>query len=297
MRQLSIASLVVLLSAAQGYAGEVEKSLESRWRGAWVVLTVDTYSDCLGGYTGNRVNGNLVSSRSRRRFQAGELARVESVDAKRSRVDLKVTLAEPLLVSYQDGPFTLYNEARCGLELQVEVPRQLVSDRDTTGIETALKQVAQRYASQAEAQRSKGWNRRQRDPYPEDYEETLAEHAAWKASQVNAAVQARLDKAAEETSRLTDRLSSDPDYLKGFAAGVEQARAANLGQCADLLSRDLSSTPATPANQTPEQQRVSRGFQDGQRLVYGLELMRRLPKCFVPVPGPPGRAAQYGPRP
>ena len=28
----------------------------------------------------------------------------------------------------------------------------------------------------------------------------------------------------------------------------------------------------------------SRGFQDGQRLVFGLESLRRLPSCMVPVP-------------
>jgi hypothetical protein len=35
---------------------------------------------------------------------------VVRVDAKRSRIDLLLSLAEPMLRSYNDGPFTLYEE-------------------------------------------------------------------------------------------------------------------------------------------------------------------------------------------
>ena len=61
--------------------------------------------------------------------------------------------------------------------------------------------VLSRFTSQGEATGSRAWNRRQRDPYPEDYERTLAAHAAWKAEQANAAIQARIDQAAEETEQ------------------------------------------------------------------------------------------------
>ena len=37
---------------------------------------------------------------------------------------------------------------------------------------------------------ARAFNRRKREAYPADYDRTLAEHAAWKARQANAEVQA-----------------------------------------------------------------------------------------------------------
>src|SRR5262249_55787999 len=142
--------------------------------------------------------------------------------------DLDLAFPEPVLVSYQDGPFTLYREIRCQLELDVELPRSVVSGDDVEGIENALKPVLRRFESQDEALQTKSFNHRKRDAYPADYEVTLARHAAWQVQQANAAIQARLDRSMEETGRLTDRITSDPDYLKGFAAGVEAMKANDL---------------------------------------------------------------------
>src|SRR5580765_4015533 len=104
------AALLALPSIlAPAFAADLEDSLESRWRGAWVLTSVDTYSDCGGFHTDNRVNGSLVQSKGRFRFRAGELAQVQKIDLKRSRLDLSLSLPEPLLLSFQDGPFTLYN--------------------------------------------------------------------------------------------------------------------------------------------------------------------------------------------
>jgi hypothetical protein len=273
--------------SAPAFAGDIENSLETRWRGAWVVTAIETYSDCAGLATNNRVNGNLVSSRGRTRFRSGEIAKVERIDVKRSRIDLHVMLAEPLLAARKEGPFTLYDERRCTLELQIEIPRSQVAAKDAEGIDAALKPVLERYPTQDEAQRARTWNHRKRDPYPADYQQTLADYAVWKAEQANAAVQARLDKAQEEAARLVDRLSDDHDYLKGFAAGVERMRSVELTECRALMAADFAGLerPAAvaAAAQSEAQQRWSRGHQDGQRLVLALTLMRGLPKCFVPV--------------
>ncbi len=274
-------------------AGDLQRSLESRWRGAWVLTAVDTYSDCAGLHTNNRVSGTLVSSKGRIRFRPGEIAQVGKVDLKRSRLDILVGVPEPILVSFQDGPFTLYNEARCLVELDVELPRSLVSNDDATGIDAAIATVLKRFTSQDEALQAKAFNHRKRDPFPADYDRTLAEHAAWKAQQVNGAIQAKLDKALDETARLTDRLTSDPDYLKGFAAGVEAMRAVDLGKCGELMSRDFTNLASAPrqiavaAFAGEAANRYTRGFQDGQRLIFGLESLRRLPQCMVPVPQVP----------
>src|SRR5437867_5027443 len=294
MRHVFVTAILLTVAATSVpvAAGELERTLESRWRGAWVLTAVDTFSDCAGTHTNNRVNGTLVSSRGRIRFRPGELAQVGKVDLKRSRLDILVGVPEPILVSFRDGPFTLYNETRCLIELDVELPRSLVSNDDANGIDAAIAPVLKRFTNQDEALQAKSFNHRKRDPYPADYDRTLAEHAVWKAQQANAAIQARIDKALEETARLTDRVSSDPDYLKGFAAGIEAMRSVDLGQCGELMSRDFASLAPAPPRLAASfggdaANRYARGYQDGQRLVFGLESLQRLPRCLVPVPPPP----------
>ena len=289
----AVSALLSVQAPRPAGASDLERSVEARWRGAWILTNVDTYSDCAGIHTNNRVNGSLVASRGRMRFRPGEMAQVVKVNLKRSRLDLHLSLPEPILVSSQDGPFTLYNEARCLMELEVELPRDVVSGSNLDGIDTALRPILKRHASQDEAMQAKAWNHRKRDAYPADYDQTLAEHAVWKAEQANAAVQARIDKAMTETTRLADRVSANPDYLKGFAAGIEAMRAVDLSRCGELMSRDFSSLPPAPprvavAGFTGEAAtRYTGGYQDGQRLLFGLESLRRLPQCMVPVPERP----------
>ena len=273
-------------------AGDLEDTLESRWRGAWALTSVDLYSDCGGFHTNNEVSGTLVRSRGRFGFRPGELAQVRDVDLKRSRIVLTLSLPEPLLLPYQDGPFTLYNEVRCLADLDVELPRSAVKGEDARGIDAAIQAVLARFTTREEATRSRSWNRRQRDPYPEDYDRTLARHAAWKAQTANAAVQARIDQASEETSRIADRLTGDPEYLKGFALGIEAVRSIDLSRCGDLLARDFNNIVPKPPQAAASlgqdaAARYQRGYQDGARLLFGLESMRRLPACMVPVPEVP----------
>src|SRR5262249_53766471 len=124
--------------------------------------------------------------------------------------------------------------------------------------------------------------------------------AAWRAQQANAAIQARIDRAAEETSRITDRMASDPEYLKGFAAGIEVVRSLELNECNDILSRDfdkIAPAPTALAGFVNEAAgRYQRGYQDGARLLFGLESMRRLPGCMVQVPEAPEGAPPAPPR-
>jgi len=290
------ATLLVLTSAA--FAASLEREVKSRWLGAWVVTSVETYSDCGGLYTDNRINGTLVKSGGDIRFQPGELAKLDKIDVNRRRIDLLITLSEPLLIPYQEGPFTLYREAWCKIELQVEVPRETVKSKDEDAVEEALVRVLERHATEQEALASRSWNGREREPYPEDYERTLAELAVWRANRVNETVQAKLDYALEETTRVAYRMSGDPDYIAGFARGVEAGRAADRRDCPVLLATDLGGPPRRTGHPHGEgesaEQRAERGYRDGLTLVRGLEMMERLPACFVPVPLlPDDRMASY----
>ena len=285
MRATALAIAGVLAFALSAGASDREKGIESRWLGAWVVTKVEGRSDCLGGYTNNRVNRRLVRGSGSFAFGAGELARVNKIDVKRLRVDVHVSLVEPVLVAHADGPFTLYREAACRLEYQVELDSGSPGRGGIEGTERALERVLERHEYEAFA--SSTWNRRVRDPYPEDYEWTLARHAAWKAEQTNLVVQTKIDQAVEETTRLRDRVNEDPAYLAGFARGVQVARGGDRGDCAALLALDLgiSRKSASPEkSQLPKEPADARGFADGLLLVRGLELIRRLPGCFVPVP-------------
>jgi len=293
-RWVGMTTVMLTLAAlpASVRAGQLEDSLEARWRGAWVLTVSDIYSDCAGTYTGNQANGDLVRSRGRFRFRKGELAQVKAFDLEHSGMELSLSLSEPLLVSYQDGPFTLYKEARCLVSLNVEVPRSVVKSKDPGQVEAALQPLLLRFTTDDNAMASRAWNHREREPYPEDYDRTLAEHATWKVEQTNAAIQARIDEASEETAKITQRVNSDRDYLNGFSAGIEAVRGIDLSSCDDFLAHTFQNIvpkpPQLPAALLgPAAAEFQQGFQDGGRLVFGLESMRNLPGCMVPVPEVP----------
>jgi hypothetical protein len=300
-RVLLMAAVLALASAAAPavLGSDFERSLEGRWLGAWVVTTVESYSDCAGTFTDNTVNGRLVSSHGRLRFRPGELGRVEKLEVKHSHIEVRLSLAEPLLLSRQEGPFTLYDEGRCGVELDVEVPRSVVKSDDVRGVESALAPLVQRYDGEDEARQAKSWNHRQREAYPPDYQRTLAQYNAWKAQRVNENVQARLDQARDEAAGVGERLIDDPDYLAGLAKGADLARASLTTRCGDLVAREIGSfvrsAPTVFAGQSDKQTRWARGFNDGQRLVHSLSALRALPGCFVQVAAPsaPPGSAQY----
>lgn len=281
---LTFTGFLLLLALAAPAAADVEDTLNARWRGGWVVIKVPVQSDCAGIYTDNDVAGTRVQSRGARRFAAGELASVERIGVKRGRLDLFLDFAEPVLEPHREGPFTLYEEKRCKAQLKVELPPEVV--RDAARAEAAVGALLELHPSPEAAQAAAGWNRRRREPYPEGYERTLAEHAAWKTEQVNAAVQGRIERATEEATRVADRIDDDPEYLQGFAAGVERARDKYLSDdCESLLDGSFGGFSGSPPG--GKDRDWERGYEDGQRLVYGLELLRRLPRCWVAVPPAP----------
>jgi hypothetical protein len=288
-RFLVLAIVVALPSAA--HAGGLEKDVKARWLGAWVVTRLEAYSDCGGNFTNNRVNGSLVKSKGDHRFQPGEMAKLVKINAHKSRVDLHLLLSEPILAPYQDGPFTLYRELECKLELEVMVPRDLIKGRKAGAIDQVIAQILERYSTEEQARASKSWNRRERDPYPSDYEFTLARHAVWRAEQANARVQAKLDQAADVVRRVSHAINGDGDYVAGFAEGVQKGRGRSLSECSSLLGAGFSGY-RDRSDRSDEENRWDRGRRDGENLIVALELVDRLPGCFVPVPELPAAAQE-----
>jgi hypothetical protein len=264
----------------------VEEDLRERWLGAWVLTRTETWSGCSWMYTNNEIRGGLVKSKGRHGFDPGELAKLVKIDGHRQKIDLFLKIEEPILAPYKDGPFTLYREKECKVEIELMVPRETVKARDIDALDLAIAEVLERHDSAGKARRSATWNQREREPYPDDYEYTLARHAIWEAEKANARVQAKLDEANEVLRRLVEEMRSNEDYVSGFAEGVRAEREEEYDDCAKLLVADFE-TYLARSDATEEEIRRGRGEEGGANLVLALELIDRLPGCFVPVPKMP----------
>ena len=64
MRKLQTLAFVLVL-AAPAIASDLQDRLNSRWRGAWLVVGPEISSDCGDNYTNNRVSGTVVRDSGR----------------------------------------------------------------------------------------------------------------------------------------------------------------------------------------------------------------------------------------
>ena len=280
------------LSVGVAGAGSFEDAVRARWRGAWVVVGTEIYSDCSGRYYTNRLSGTLVTNRGGHRFLPGEIGKVQRVQLKRKKVDLMVSLDVPLLVSHQDGPFTLYNKRACAVSLEIQVPRDMTKAKDVGGIDGLIAEIVGRFDTREAVLGSEGWNGRETEPFPEDYDLTLARHAAWRAEQTNLAIDLKREAAFEHVKSTGKAIDDDPDYLAGLAAGVDEMNRWEAKECSQLMSRGFDGVrkkaPEDRRADTAEDGRWRHGYEDGQRLVYSIVLLERLEVCYVPVPPVPG---------
>lgn len=286
MRTLVIATLLISVAAA-GAAEDLESALERTYKGAWVLTRVEVWSDCSGFFTNNDIAGTRVSSRGDRRFEPGELARIEKVSLKSERIELYAVVDEPVLRPRREGPFTLLDERTCKAELRVALPREVVRAGDPGPIHGLIEDALSTLDSREAARHASAWNQRVREPYPPDYQETLARYEAWKVEQANARIAEVQAASLEEASRVAARVEDDPDYLQGFAAGIQAMQSWSPPSCSSLASASFflaeRGAPRPPRG-TDDTRAFERGFKDGQTLVFHLKLARRAPGCFQPPP-------------
>jgi hypothetical protein len=267
-------------SAPHAFAGKTQDQLRSHWLGAWVIVRSEVSSDCAGLHTNNKVNGQLTLSRGARGFEPGELGKITGVDLKRSRVDVFVDLREDILVAFQDGPFELYREAHCRVELLVEVPRAMVKEKDVTGIRSRIGTVVERHVSLAEAEESDLWNWREIESYPADYERRLAEHAAWQATTRNETIDRRIRDSMESARLVLARVSVEREgYSEAFTHGVEIMSGRDFDDCEEVLAGTYDSWKRKPPKDYHQE-----GYYDGQQLAYSIQVANHLKACYVPVP-------------
>ncbi len=286
----------VTLFVGTAGAGSLEDAVRARWRGAWVVITTDVYSSCTGSssYHTNKLSGTLVTNRGGQRFVGGEVGKVYKLQLKKKKVDLMISLDEPLLVPRQDGPFTLYDERHCAVSLEIQLPRDMTKTKDIEGIDLLVAELVERFDTREAALDSEQWNQREREPYPINYDVTLARHAAWRAKQTNRAVDEKKHLALEQVKNTGKAIESDPDYLAGLAAGANAMKRWQADNCGQLMARFESVRGRVPEDRrgdTAEDERWRRGYEDGQRMMHGIRLLERLDGCYVPVPPVPDEAA------
>lgn len=288
-RRVVLLGLAAVAAVAPHAFGSLERDLEGRWRGAWVLTRVETSSDCTSVYTDTDVHGELATGRGRHRFAAGELARVDKVGVKVDRVDLFLAIAEPILEARSDGPFTLFDERRCRVQLKVDVPKAVVRRADPIAVGEILARAVEAFAREEEARAAEAWNRREREPLPPDYEETLVRYHAWKLEQETARLNAVQGRALDELARLERAILDDPVYLEGFAGGVAAARDWSPDDCATLSPGSPGgSPPAAPAERSAERDRTMwrRGWEDGRDLAAALAVLRVARECLAALPPP-----------
>jgi len=273
------------MTAGFSAASELGDRLDRELKGGWGVLEVEVYSACGGTYSDNEVGTAGVASKAQHHFAAGELTKIDNVKVKRQRVDLMLTLSAPLRVSHVDGPFELYDQRSCRVQLMVYVPRELVKNADLGGLLTRVKKHVTLYASRDDAELSDDWNGREMEPLPDDYEETLQRHAVWKAEQTNSAVRDGINHALSESAEAIEDLDDDADHLAGFAEGAERMASFSVTNCDSLLSVSFTSyRKGAPSDKSRD---WKDGWEDGQRLVFHVLLADRLRSCLVPVPALP----------
>jgi len=282
----SIAILaLILLFTASGSASDLDDRLNQRLRGGWAVLEVEVYSGCAGTYSDNKVGDAGVAGKAANRFEAGELVKIDKVNAKRQRVDLLMTLTVPLRSPRTEGPFKLYDEKVCQIQLIVPFSREQIKSGDDGFLATRIEELITLYPSLEDARDSDAWNGRQPLPLPDDYDLTLERYAEWKAEQTNAAVREALRRAVSDAADVADDLDDDDDYLAGFAAGAEEMSSFSTTQCSSLLNTSFSYHDTAAPRDKPKRWRD--GWEDGQELIFNVLLAERLQDCRVPVPTAP----------
>jgi hypothetical protein len=272
------ASLGLVTAVSSNVRADLQDDLNARWRGAWVIVKGDIASNCNGLTTDNRVSGDLSSASGRFSFKPGELARLEKVDAKRSRVDVVLALEENVLIPYQDGPFTLYREGSCKIELEIDFGSGRTKDLGMAGVEAQFVAWFERHARLDDALASPAYNLRVREDYPKDYAQTLIAYENWKIDRHNELVTYRIAASAEETRLLLAQVVSDDQFGAGLAKGIAAMRPAMVDDCSRLLS---SSVGTFGKKAEAPNEKWAEGYKTGQALAYHIELGRRLGMCFI----------------
>ncbi len=265
-----VAGVVVSAAAARA---DVESDLRGELVGRYALAKGELVSECTDHFTDMKVVGGRLTGGTGTRFEPGELVRIDNVSAgAMAGLDVNLTLVEAFLLSFQDGPFQVYDERRCRVQLNFEVSRDV--RKDVAKALAAVGGVLELYDDAGAAKRA-GWNKRKLAPYPKDWEKTKQAYQAWKLTQVNAAVRAKTAYVLDEAGRVLNYMPGDDDYLFSFAAGA-RARSDSWSSCEAMLDASFYSTGSGGKS--------SRGWADGQHVAWANHLAHALQGCYLAEP-------------
>jgi hypothetical protein len=260
--------MLLLLAPLVPARADSESELQAQWRGAFALTRTALFSECTDHFTDNDALGDRAAGKGLR-FEAGEPVQVSGLDWTISGLKVRLELREPYRVEWRDGPFTLYEQRRCRVELKF--PRE--ARPNVAAASAAIARLIEPAASEAQTTQSPAWNRRQVADYPAGYERTRADYEAWKAAQVNQAVGRKLDDALEQAEHVVEWSQDDPDYAADFVDGLRRRRNESFSSCASALDASFYVQGSGKKSR--------RGWEDGQRLAWAVNLAAELRKCFV----------------
>jgi hypothetical protein len=261
------------VALAVGFApaalADVEGELRAELVGRFALTRDALLSECTQSFTNVEIVGGRPSGGKGVRFEAGELVRIENVKVGAlTGLDVYLSLSVPYLLSFPDGPFTLYEERGCRVQLEFDVERDV--RRDRTRALAAIAAAVELFESE-EAARRAGWNGREREAFPADWEETRRAHAVWKVEERKRAVREKTDEVLAVAAHTLSSMSSGEGYLASFGAGA-RARGDSWSSCEEMLS---SSFYVSGSGEDDS------GWAAGQRVAWATRLARELQKCYL----------------
>jgi hypothetical protein len=294
------AAVVRQMPPAAHVAAKVEpqpETFSSRWNGAWIVTEQPLSSECNGIYTNNQVAGGRVLGRGHQRFDPGVVGHVDQVLVSSNKVTLSITLSERLYVTRPARDYVLSSTSACQVDLKFMVPPGPGTAADLIALETLVSPVVERHADQLQAIVASGFLPPDGPGAAEVQREAVMAHRSWKAAEDQQAVDARLQAWTAQTTRLSSNIENDPDYLAGFARGVDEGRHTAVKSCEELARTAPApywptASGAALAAKGGRQKAWARGYEDGVRLSQGLEAIKLMPACSGnpdTAAGPSGR--------
>jgi len=280
MTRKVLVAITLCALCASLWAGKVQDELNRRLQGAWVILDAPVSSTCDGGYTNNKVNGDRILSGDGFLFREGELAQITKVDLKRSRVDVLLQIITPYRISWQDGPFQLYDHRTCQVELLVDLPRDMVRQKQTGSIEAAILQVMKAFSSREDALSSDDYNGRETEPLPANYQQTLADYEEWKREEFNRLLAEEIHKCREQYTMILKDVRESPEYGAGFTRGIREMLRALPFDCDQLARATEFSYKKTISSSENATRDYREGYEDGQLLAFYMTRADRLDGCF-----------------
>lgn len=168
-------------------------------------------------------------------------------------------------MSHIEGPFELFDERKCKIQLMIALPRELVKGNDAAAILQRVADIVELHRSAADAEYSISGNGREREDYPPDYDQTLARYEVWKVEMLNAAVADRIAGANQDARSVAVDIRRNPDFLDGFAAGVAEMRSWRQDNCDRLVDIVFSSVRERPPGD--HSATWKEGYSDGQEMI------------------------------